>query len=68
MYSMGTPVNEEGGKGLGSKEGMGGEDEADLQSWGGQGIIDWPDPRQHWNKKDFAFRPFNNTETIVGCH
>jgi hypothetical protein len=29
---MGTPVNEEGGKGLGSKEGMEGGGEAGLQS------------------------------------
>jgi len=64
MYSMGTPVSEEGGKGLGSKEGMEGGGEADLQSWGGRGIIDWPDPRQHWNKKDSP----STLLTIIGCH
>lgn len=46
---MGTPVREGGGKALGSKEGIG----IGLQSWAGaiEEVIDWPDPRQHCDKR-----------------
>ena len=49
IYSMGTFDREGGGKALGSKEGI----EGGLQSWAG--AINWPDPRQHCDKKESSW-------------
>lgn len=49
IYSMGTFDREGGGKALGSKEGI----EGGLQSW--TGARNWPDPRQHCDKKESSW-------------